>query len=82
MLYQSPLTIYVVWHPDFKDGKRYADLIYKTFNRDTEFALGRNLNIPVFYRSATNPATNVPISIPYSDADCNAVVALLDDELF
>jgi TIR domain len=82
MSYQSPLNIYVLWHPDFKDGKRYADLIYKTFNRDTEFALGRNLNIPVFYRYAPDPATNIPISIPYSEADCNVIVALLDDELF
>lgn len=82
MQYKSPLNIYVVWNPDFKDGKRYADLIYKTFNRDTEFALGRNLNIPVFYRYAADPVTNVPIPIPYLEADCNAVVALLDDDFF
>lgn len=82
MQYQSPLTIYVIWHPDFKDGKRYADLIYNTFNRDTEFALGRNLNIPVFYRSEPNPETKIPIPIPFKDADCNAVISLLDNELF
>lgn len=80
--YKSPLNIYVVWHPDFKDGKRYADLIYKTFNRDTEFALGRNLNIPVFYRSEPNPEYKAPIPIPYKEADSNAVIALLDDEIY
>jgi hypothetical protein len=82
MNYKSPLNIYIVWHPDFKDGKRYADLIYKTFNRDTEFVLGRNLNIPVFYRSEPNPDTKIPISIPYREADYNAIITLLDDELF
>jgi hypothetical protein len=82
MSYKSPLNIYVVWHPDFKDGKCYADLIYKTFNRDTEFALGRNLNIPVFYRSEPASDAKIPISIPYKEADCNAVIALLDDEFF
>jgi hypothetical protein len=82
MLYKSPLNIYVVWHPDFKDGKKYADFIYKTFNRDTEFALKRNLNIPVFYRSEPDEATKIPIPIPYTEAERNAVVVLIDDELF
>lgn len=82
MHYKSPLNIYVVWNPDFKDGKTYADLIYQTFNRDTEFALNRNLNIPVFYRSEPNAETKVPISIPYEEAERNAVVVLIDDELF
>ena len=82
MNYRSPLSIYVVWHPNFKAGKRYADLIYKTFNRDTEFALARNLNIPVFYRSEPDEITKVPIPIPFDEADRNAVVVLIDDELF
>lgn len=82
MHYFSPLSIYVVWHPDFKDGKRFADLIYRTFNRDTEFALTRNLNIPVFYRSEPDEETQVPIPIPFDEADRNAVVILIDDELF
>jgi hypothetical protein len=82
MQYKSPLNIYVVWHPDFKEGQNYADLIYKTFNRDTEFVLARNLNIPVFYRSAPSQNSNVPISIPYQEADRNAIIALIDDEFF
>lgn len=81
MDYQSPLIIHVVWHPDFQDGKRYADLIYKTFNRDTEFALQRNLSIPVFYRSQSDIETGVPIPIRYDEARRNAVVILVDDHL-
>ncbi len=82
MEYSSPLTIYVIWHPDFKDGKRYADLIYQTFNRDTEFALKRNLNIPVFYRTEPNENTGAPISIDYKEAKRNAIVVLVDEELY
>jgi hypothetical protein len=82
MQYKSPLNIYVVWHPDFKEGKQYADLIYNTFNRDTEFALKRNLNIPVFYRSEPPANAKTPISIPYKEANKNAVVLLIDNEFF
>lgn len=81
MDYKSPFNIYVVWHPDFMEGKSYADKIYNCFNRDTEFALERNLNIPVFYRSVPFGDSKVPIEIPFNEADRNAIILLIDQNI-
>lgn len=80
--FKSPLTIYVVWHPGFTDGIQYANLIYKTFCRDANNPLARNIGIPVYFRSATGPGESVPIPIAFEESDKNAVVLLIDDTLF
>ncbi len=80
--FKSPLTVYVVWHPDFADGIRYANLIYKTFCRDADNPLARNIGIPVHYRSATAPGQDIPIPIPCEESDKNAIVLLIDDLMF
>lgn len=82
MNYNSPLNIYVLWHPNFTEGQNYANKIYQTFNRDTEFVLARNLNIPVFYRSKSRKENDVLLPIPLQEADKNAIVLLIDENLF
>jgi hypothetical protein len=79
--YKSPLTVYVIWHSKFKNGKKFADAIYSTFCRDVTQPLSRGLNIPVFYRSAPFEE-NVPIKIPYAESDRNAVIILIDDKMY
>jgi len=80
--YKSPLNIYVAWHPNFEDGKKYAREIYSTFCRDAQLPLSRGIGIPVFYRSKHDPATNLPIEINFKEAERNAIVLLIDDEMF
>lgn len=80
--YISPLNIYVAWHPNFLDGKKYANEIYSTFCRDAKLPLSRGIGIPVFFRSKHNPSTNVPIEINFAEAERNAIVLLMDDEMF
>jgi hypothetical protein len=82
MNYNSPLNIYVLWHPSFTEGQNYANKIYQTFNRDTEFVLARNLNIPVFYRSKSRKVDDELLPIPLQEADKNAIVLLIDENLF
>jgi hypothetical protein len=75
---QSPLTLYVVWHPDFTGGAHYADFIYRTFNRDTFHPFDRSLGIPVFFR--TEPGgSGCPRAIDLSEADRNVVIVLVDN---
>lgn len=44
-----PLQVLVMWHPDFEDGKLYADEIFKTFSRDEKDFCGQSIGIPVYY---------------------------------
>jgi len=75
-----PLSLYVVWHPDFNEGKVIANNLYSIFCRDVEEPLSRGLGIPVYYRSASNDG--IPIPIDPSKATRNAIVLLIDQNYF
>nr|WP_315212944.1 toll/interleukin-1 receptor domain-containing protein [uncultured Flavobacterium sp.] len=80
--YTSPLALYVIWHPEFMEGKFYAEKVFSAFCRDLKNPLGRNSNIPVYFRSKVNKELGVPIDIDYSEADKNAILLLVDEKMF
>lgn len=80
--YISPFALYVIWHPDFKEGKFYAEKVFSAFCRDSQSPLGRNSNIPVYFRSQINKKVGTPINIPYEEADKNAILLLVDEKMF
>jgi len=71
-----PLSLYVVWHPKFTEGKNIANNLYSIFCRDVEQPLSRGLGIPVFYRSVSFDTTPIPIDT--SNAKRNAIILLVD----
>lgn len=71
-----PLSLFVVWHPGFAQGKEIANKIYSTFCRDIEEPLSRGLGVPVYYRSVS--VDKAPIPIDTSNAKRNAIVLLID----
>lgn len=71
-----PLSLYVVWHPDFKEGKIIANNLYSIFCRDVEQPLLRGLGIPVYYRSVSSQGEPIPIDA--DSASRNAIVLLID----
>lgn len=79
--YTSPIAIYVIWHPDFIKGKYYAENVFSAFCRNLQNPLGRSSNIPVYFRSAVDKDSGVPISIQYEEADKNAILLLVDDKM-
>ncbi len=80
--YKSPLSIYVIWHHAFKEGEHYAEYIYSTFCRDVNKPFSRGLGIPVFYRFQNHSASKAPLSINFKESDRNAIVVLIDEEMF
>lgn len=44
-----PLTVYVLWHPEFEEGYSYAREIYTHFTRDIENPASRGIGIPVLF---------------------------------
>lgn len=80
--YKSPLTIYVVWHPDNETGLKYAEAIYNTFCRDTYSPLTRGLGIPVRFRFKTAKGEKYPIDIDVMTSDRNAILLLADTKMF
>jgi hypothetical protein len=68
-----PLGIFVLWHPFFKEGQEYADLIFSEFKRDVKSPLARGLNIPVYFRYLT-PL----LEIPFDKFEFTVTVAFID----
>lgn len=75
-----PLSLFVVWHPKFAEGKAIANLIYSIFCRDIDEPLSRGLGIPVYYRSVSFNKTPIPVDL--SNANRNAIVLLIDQQYF
>ena len=75
-----PLSLFVVWHPKFKEGKTIANNLYSTFCRNIDQPLERGLGIPVYYRSISDNKTPIPIDV--SSAKRNAIVLLIDLQYF
>lgn len=80
--YKSPLTIYVIWHPNNINGIKYAEALYNSFCRDINSPLSRGLSIPVYFRSTPLKGTDLPIDIDPAQSDRNAIVLLADEEMF
>ena len=80
--YKSPLSIYVVWHPSFKEGERFAENIYSAFCRDVNEPISRGLGIPTFFRFQNVSGKSAPLSINLKEADRNAIIVLIDEEMF
>jgi hypothetical protein len=79
--FKSPLSIYVLWHPEFKEGTNYAESIYNTFSGENGNVTHAKYDIPVHYR--TLPFKNETFAkIPFSESKKNALVILVDEYIF
>lgn len=79
--FKSPLSIYVLWHPEFKEGTNYAESIYNTFSGENGNVTHAKYDIPVHYR--TLPFKNETFAkIPFSESKKNALVILVDEYMF
>lgn len=77
--YTAPLAVYVLWHPKFDIGEKIFKTLYENICRDINDPLSRGMNIPVYGRSMGMPS--IP-AIDFAEADQNAVVILVDEEMF
>lgn len=68
-----PLSLFVVWHPSFAEGKQIANDMYRTFCRDIKEPLSRGLGIQVYYRSVSL------FPIDKNIATRNAIILLIDE---
>ncbi|MCC5915857.1 MAG: toll/interleukin-1 receptor domain-containing protein [Cryomorphaceae bacterium] len=80
MNYKSPLNIYIIWHPNYKDGKEISQFLYTQFCRDYKKPLLRSLGIPVYFRSVPGIDSDSPHTINYEEAEYNAIIPLISDE--
>ncbi|HQX53176.1 MAG TPA: toll/interleukin-1 receptor domain-containing protein [Planctomycetaceae bacterium] len=80
--FKSPLTLYVLWHPDYSDGASIANKLFNVFSRNVDDTFARTPGIPVYFRSFPVAADSaLPRAIPFDDADHSAIIVLVDDNM-
>ncbi|GEM_PF-1729487 len=78
---ETPVRIYVIWHPKYKMGKNIAHNIFNDFNRDLNDPEMAGIGIPVFFRCSQEPDQEIPKAIPFEKADYSFVIPLIDENL-
>ncbi len=80
MSFKTPLSVFIVWHPDFSEGQQIADFLYSILCRDSSKPLIRSMGIPVYFRGTKVANKNQPIKIDFAESEFTAVIALVSDE--
>jgi len=80
MSFKTPLSVFIVWHPDYLEGQQMADFLYSVLCRDSSKPLIRSMGIPVYFRSTKAESKNHPIAIDFDESEFTAVIALVSDE--
>lgn len=71
--FKSPLSLYVLWHPEFREGKEYAQSIYNIFSGVNGNVTHAKYDIPVNYRSLQHD-NKIFANIPFTESVKNAVI--------
>ncbi len=80
MEFVSPLSIFIIWHPEFEDGKAISNGLFSAFCRDQKDPFENRIGIPVYFRSKPNEK-GLPIGIDFTKSERNLVVCLVDDNM-
>ncbi len=74
-------TLYVVWHPSYREGQQIADLLRTHFGRDLYRGVGQERAVSVLERSQPVPGALTPLPIHWDDSQFTAVVVLAESNL-
>ncbi|HZJ66599.1 MAG TPA: TIR domain-containing protein [Kofleriaceae bacterium] len=74
----TPLSIYLLWHPDASDATALASEVYRWFHAPSDDLLRSGLGVPVFFRSKLDGTERRTPRIHLAEADLNVIVVLGD----
>jgi hypothetical protein len=80
MSFKTPLSVFIVWHPDYSEGQKIADLFYSLLCRDSSRPLIRSLGIPVYFRSVRQQDNVQPIDINFNESEFTAIIVLISND--
>lgn len=75
-----PLTVYIMWHPNFEEGYSYASKIYNIFSRDIKNPASRGIAIPILFPSEYKDFEH-KLEINFDVSERIAVVLLIDENM-
>ena len=75
------LAVYVVWHPDFREGPRIAEAVREHFRRRIFENVSGGTGVSVVYRFAPMAGSTAPLTINLDEAETTAIVVLIESTL-
>lgn len=76
----APLSVYVVYHSDNKEGRDIYERLYKLLCRDAEDPFFDGLDIPVYFSSGSD--TQAINSVDYTRAEKTVILLLIDQKMY
>ena len=76
----APLSVYVIYHVDNKEGREIYERLYKLLCRDADDPFFDGLDIPVYFSTGSDTQGITPID--YSRAEKTVVLLLLDQKMY
>jgi len=77
---KMPLSVYVLYHKDYKEGKAAYTQIYHLLCRNPERPLTDGIDIPVFLRTGGNKF-EIP-KIDFGQSSKNIILLLVDEQMY
>ena len=75
------LSLYVVWHPNYKIGERLFKQLFEHYRRDLYLNTGGGNGLSVMNRSEPEPGSPVPLPIPLDQSETTVIVILAESNL-
>ena len=75
---KEPLTVYVLWHPDFENGETLANQLYAELTKDVHQPLKHQLGIPVYFRCEAFD-NHMPKTIDLDGAERVSIIVFIDN---
>ncbi len=75
------LAVYVVWHPNYSEGSKIAELVYEHFRNERHKNVLGNVELRVVFRSSPAPNAALPPAIDLDEAETTAIIVLAESKL-
>lgn len=80
MNFKTPLSVFIIWHPEYIHGEAIGNYLYSALCRDCSKPLIRTLGIPVYYRNTNEIGCKRPCKINFEESESVAIIPLISNE--
>ena len=74
------LVLYVVWHPNFAEGRQTAEVLYDHYRRKLFENVAGGTGLSVIYRCEPPAGETAPLPIDFGEGETAAVIVLFDEQ--
>lgn len=78
---RTMFAVYIVWHPKYSEGSKFAELIRGHFRSERYKNVLGDMELNIFFRNNPEPDAETPLGINLDEAESTAVVVFAESSL-